>query len=271
MNAKPRSAATLLILLLLFIDKQSVVAQKINLNKSLNVLFYPNTLTGGKETFLLYDTNNKKQSGDSSYQPIHDSDYSFRPMKTSTLYKRSAGKLFLSHAVSLCFLFSSSMEKTNWEYEFGDDLFKHAGENLKTAWTRLPVWDNDPFVTNYLQHPYAGSFYYNLVRSRGGTPGASFGYALIGSTVFEFLTEAVFERPSTQDIIITPVIGSLLGEVSHQCTMQFSYNGFSTIEKIIVFVINPAYVLNHGFKIPTAERRKKLIQLNSKPNVFKPV
>lgn len=271
MKAKPRSAVTLLILLLLFIDKQSVTAQKIDLNKTLNVLFYPNTLTGGKDTFSLHDTNNRKQSGDSIYQPTHDSDYSFRPMKTFALYKHSAGKLFLSHALSLCFLFSSSKQKTNWEYEFGGDLFKHAGENLKTAWTRGPVWDNDPFVTNYVQHPYAGSFYYNLVRSRGATPGASFGYALIGSTIFEFLTEAFFERPSTQDLIITPVLGSLMGELSHQCTLQLGNNGFTVIEKILVFVINPAYVLNHGFKIPSADRRKQLKQLNNNANVFKPL
>jgi hypothetical protein len=40
----------------------------------------------------------------------------------------------------------------------------------------------------------------------------SFGYSALLSTMFEYGAEAFFEKPSYQDLWITPVIGSLLGE-----------------------------------------------------------
>jgi hypothetical protein len=205
---------------------------------------------------------------DSLPKPRNDSNRSFRPMKTGLLYLHSASKVGLIHAVSLISLFSVSKERTNWEYDFGPELFRHTGENLIKAWTSLPRWDDDPFITNYVQHPYAGSFYYNLVRNKGASWSTSFAFSVISSTVFEYFTEAMFERPSVQDLFVTPVIGSLLGEGSHQLTLSMARNGFNAVEKIAVLFINPAYVLNHGFKVPTESRRKQLKQ--SKPNVFKP-
>ena len=197
---------------------------------------------------------------DSSGRGRKDSNRTFMPMKTGLLYLKSAGKVGLIHAVSLACLFSSSKEVTNWEYDFSPELFRHTGENLKKAWTSLPRWDDDPFKTNYVQHPYAGSFYYNLVRNKGASWKTSFAFSLISSTAFEYFTEAMFERPSTQDLFVTPVIGSLLGEATHQLTFAMAHNGFNVIERVIVLFINPAYVLNHGFKVPSEERRRQMMR-----------
>jgi len=203
----------------------------------------------------------------------YDSSRTFKTETKSASYLHSLGKIGAIHTFSLLFLFSSSKEITNWEFEFGPELLRNAGKNLHKAWTRLPTLDNDPFITNYLHHPYAGSFYYNLVRNRGVSVLGSFEYAIIGSTIFEFITEAMFERPSIQDLISTPVIGSLLGEAIHQLTMHMSQNGFNFFEKIMVLITNPAYVFNHGFRVPSIQRKKELQEIRRKKNenVFKPV
>ncbi len=76
-----------------------------------------------------------------------------------------------------------------------------------------PVWDGDNVIFNYVLHPYAGAAYYMSARSCGFNCWGSFVYCFAISTVFwEYGFEAFNEIPSVQDLIITPVIGSLVGE-----------------------------------------------------------
>lgn len=180
------------------------------------------------------------------------------PLKRHTMFSHALGPIATSQIVSLMFLFSRSKEQNNWDHNFGVKLFDDAGKHLKNAWTKPPRWDDDPAITNYLQHPYAGSFYYNTIRNKGASPGQSFGIAVFGSTVFEYFTEAMFEQPSIQDLLVTPMFGSLMGEGIHQLTLKLAKNGFTTIDKIIVFLINPAYVWNHAFRLPDAGRKASL-------------
>ena len=100
---------------------------------------------------------------------------------------------------------------TNWDKE----QIKEKGilwkwrENVKAG----PVWDKDNWVLNWVTHPYFGGVYYMTARSNGFTVLESFGYSTIMSTFFwEYGIEAFAEIPSTQDLIITPIIGSLIGE-----------------------------------------------------------
>jgi Domain of unknown function (DUF3943) len=71
---------------------------------------------------------------------------------------------------------------------------------------RHPQWDNDDWYVNYLGHPYFGAISYIRARERRLLVR---GVAL--SAFYEFGIEALFERPSYQDLIITPVAGMLLG------------------------------------------------------------
>ncbi|MGV3528431.1 MAG: DUF3943 domain-containing protein [Flavisolibacter sp.] len=183
-----------------------------------------------------------------------------RPAKQITLLKETSWKVAATHLVSLAFLFSSSKEKTNWDDDFGRQLFRHSLTHIKQAWTQWPAMDRDPWRTNYLEHPYAGSFYYNVVRNKGGSAFDGVISTIIGSTAFEYITEAFFEQPSIQDIFVTPVFGSIAGELIHQATMWMARNGFSFTEKLIVLCINPAYVVNHGFKTPSSKKRKQLLE-----------
>jgi Domain of unknown function (DUF3943) len=74
-----------------------------------------------------------------------------------------------------------------------------------------PRWDKDGVFMNYIAHPYVGAVYYTRARERGfGKPGA-FVFSAVASAAYEFGVEALFEHPSYQDLIVTPVAGALLG------------------------------------------------------------
>jgi hypothetical protein len=62
------------------------------------------------------------------------------------------------------------------------------------------------------------------------------------------MIEALAEQPSIPDLIFTPTLGSALGELTHRVMIRLNRNGFSTFEKILVTFINPAYVINNGYK-----------------------
>lgn len=98
-------------------------------------------------------------------------------------------------------------------------LFKRYKENFKKG----PVWDKDRFTFNYILHPYAGAVYYTAARGAGCNWWQSSLYSAFVSTVlWEYGIECFNEVPSANDLIITPVVGSLIGE------------GFYTIKRNIV-------------------------------------
>jgi hypothetical protein len=96
---------------------------------------------------------------------------------------------------------------SSWSDEQKDEY------SLSTWWENVthPTWDEDDFFINYVMHPYWGAAYFVRARERGYTSGAAFWYSAMLSTVYEFGVEALFEEPSIQDLIVTPVFGSLLG------------------------------------------------------------
>lgn len=74
-----------------------------------------------------------------------------------------------------------------------------------------PVKDEDDHFINYVLHPYWGAAYYVRARERGYPAWNAFGYSVVLSTLYEYGAEALFEPVSAQDLIVTPVAGSLLG------------------------------------------------------------
>ncbi len=85
--------------------------------------------------------------------------------------------------------------------------------NITKWWdnVREPAWDKDRHYINYIGHPYWGAAYYVRAKERGYDGAAAFWYSVLLSTLFEFGAEAIFEQPSIQDLIVTPVFGSLVG------------------------------------------------------------
>ncbi|AOW10320.1 DUF3943 domain-containing protein [Flavobacterium gilvum] len=120
--------------------------------------------------------------------------------------------MYLGAAViSFGILYAMPESVTNWDKE----AMKENGiaykwkQNVKAG----PVWDNDDWVLNWITHPYSGGVYYMTARSSGFTWYESFLYSALMSTCFwEYGIEAFAEIPSKQDLIITPVLGSVVGE-----------------------------------------------------------
>jgi hypothetical protein len=131
-----------------------------------------------------------------------------------------------------------------------DDKFKLPVilSQYRSTFTKPPVFDHDLWYINYVGHPYQGAYYYNSIRSQGATVFQSSLFCLGQSFLWEYVWEGGMEQPSIQDLIVTPVFGALLGELSHVATLQMSKNGYTWFEKVLVCIINPSYAINNGFK-----------------------
>jgi hypothetical protein len=108
-------------------------------------------------------------------------------------------------------LYAMPESATNWDKQaMKENGFAYKWkQNVKAG----PVWDDDDWVLNYITHPYSGGVYYMTARSSGFNIFESFLYSAFMSTFFwEYGIEAFAEIPSKQDLIITPVIGSVIGE-----------------------------------------------------------
>ena len=90
-----------------------------------------------------------------------------------------------------------------------------------------PEWDHDKFYFNYLLHPYAGAAYFMAARSCGFNFWKSAFYcSLISNVGWEYGIEAFMERPSIQDMLVTPIVGSCLGEGFYRLKRKLVDNGY---------------------------------------------
>jgi len=129
-----------------------------------------------------------------------------------------------------------------------EDEWEEASAHFKDAFTKPPVIDKDRAAVNYLGHPYFGMNFYLSQRNYGESPLYSFLFATLTSTCFEYFIESWSERPSIQDLLITPIVGSILGELVFRATQEMRKDGLTTGEKVILTVINPLYVLQNGYR-----------------------
>ena len=108
-----------------------------------------------------------------------------------------------------------------------------------------PEWDHDKFVFNYVLHPYAGAAYFMAARSCGFSFWGSFLYSFCISNIgWEFGIEAFMERPSYQDLVITPVVGSLLGELCYKGKRSIMNRGYELLGsrflgRVAAFFLDP--------------------------------
>ena len=158
--------------------------------------------------------------------------------------KIGRAELFIGGAelFGMTVLMLSPKQVTGWSPDWSQDAWR----NMKRAISAPPVWDDDDWQLNYIGHPIAGSYYYNSLRSQNASIFHSFLFATAQSFIWEYFIEATAEKPSTQDLIVTPIAGAILGESTHQLTMNMRRNGFSFFEKVFVLIFNPLFVLNNG-------------------------
>jgi Domain of unknown function (DUF3943) len=95
---------------------------------------------------------------------------------------------------------------SNWSEAEKERGFENWLSNVKE-----PEWDADSWWINYVFHPYFGAAYYIRARERGFDQLSAFAYSALASAMYEFGVESFFEKPSIQDLIVTPVGGALLG------------------------------------------------------------
>ncbi len=116
---------------------------------------------------------------------------------------------------------------------------------FQNVFKRGPEWDHDRFIFNYVLHPYAGAVYFMAARSAGFNFWRSLLYCSIVSDIgWEFGIEACMERPSIQDLFITPLVGSAIGECFYKLKRHIVANdyrvfGSPVVGNILAFLIDP--------------------------------
>lgn len=116
---------------------------------------------------------------------------------------------------------------------------------FRNVFKKGPEWDHDNPIFNFVLHPYAGAAYFMAARSCGFNYYQSLLYSALISTVgWEFGIEGCMERPSYQDIFITPLCGSILGECFYQLKHHIVNNGYRlwgspVLGNIVAFLIDP--------------------------------
>jgi hypothetical protein len=159
---------------------------------------------------------------------------------------------------------------THWDKDAmrENGIFYKWKENVKAG----PVWDEDDFAMNYLAHPYCGGVYYMTARSSGFTIFESFSYSVIMSTFFwEYGIEAFAEIPSVQDLIFTPVIGSMVGEIFFITKKRIVRHDKKVLNSRFLgitslFIIDPFNTVLDGF----GYKEKVKTQMNVAPVGFDP-
>lgn len=102
-------------------------------------------------------------------------------------------------------------------------------------------WDNDPFQTNQLGHPFHGSIFYNSFRANGYNFWQSAAATAVGSYIWESTAEN--QAPAPNDFINTTFGGIVLGEMTHRLANKIINNhkrGFKRqISEVAATLINP--------------------------------
>jgi len=114
---------------------------------------------------------------------------------------------------------------------------------LKRTFSQGPSFDYDNFFFNYIAHPIDGSEFFLIARNRKLTFWESFAYAAAVSSFFEFFIESAYEGASWQDLWITPVSGTVIGELRWQAkkSLENPRTGkpSGTANKILYVIIDP--------------------------------
>ena len=96
-------------------------------------------------------------------------------------------------------------------------------------------------------HPYWGAAYYIRGRERSLEPVPAFWFSALLSTLYEYGAEALFERPSYQNLVVTPVAGALIGEylfASLRNRIRAKPGRLTGSDKTLLFITDPLGMLN---------------------------
>ena len=158
---------------------------------------------------------------------------------------RDTGIFFGAQIVAASITLMAPESVSGWSSEDKKNSFKKYGNNFVR-----PVFDNDAFYINYILHPYWGATYYTRARERGLDKSSSFFYSTLISTLYEFGAECFYEKPSIQDLIVTPVAGSIVGAYLFEPWRESikRKKELSWYDHAALIVTDPVGVLSLGFE-----------------------
>jgi hypothetical protein len=132
---------------------------------------------------------------------------------------------------------TKEVNAADWQYRYTKNDIKH---KFIDGW----YWDPNNFNTNTIYHLYAGAVYYQIARSNYYSIFESFLWSFGGSLVWEYFGEWR-EQVSLNDVIFTPTLGALTGEVFIQ-TADFIDRNIKTgfIRETLKFILHPFGTIN---------------------------
>ncbi|MBR2141304.1 MAG: DUF3943 domain-containing protein [Rickettsiales bacterium] len=196
------------------------------------------------KAFSAENVNNYK------YISVYNKEYSIKTEEINKKLLKTDMYVMLGGSVlgaGILYLLPESV--THWDKDDSSSIFKKWGRNVRKG----PVQDDDDWFLNWVTHPYWGSVYYVAGRSAGLGILPSFGLSVFMSTFFwEYGVEAFAEIPSKQDLIITPVVGSLFGEALYVAKRRIIKNDHkvfnsSVLGHITTFLIDPITEVSEFF------------------------
>jgi len=118
----------------------------------------------------------------------------------------------------------------------------------KITFSQKPEFDHDHWSWNYEVHPYMGSITYLTYRNRDASVWESFAGSALNSVIYEYIIAGGTQPASLNDMIVTPLGGSLLGEGLYQLKKYLLRDKYLTsFEKILVTICDPVEVFYYGF------------------------
>ncbi|TLD90623.1 DUF3943 domain-containing protein [Helicobacter sp. MIT 03-1614] len=149
----------------------------------------------------------------------------YEPQNKIAYLAASSGIILGGTLISAGVLYLMPESVTNWN----KDEIKNLGKNWARKTSQGPVVDADNWFLNWVTHPYWGAVYYMQPRVAGYSWNISALYSVLASALFwEYGVEAFAEIPSWQDLIVTPAIGSMFGELFYQASLRI-HNNHDTI------------------------------------------
>ena len=146
--------------------------------------------------------------------------------------------------------------EVDWVYEYTMDDFK---QKIKDGW----YWDPNNFNTNTVYHLYAGMIYYQTARSNYYNIPQSIAWSFGGSLLWEYIGEWR-EQVSANDMIFTPMLGSITGEAFIQ-TNKFIEKKMhpGIMRNVITFILDPVGWINRTIDSSNSgDMRVRLIFVN---------
>lgn len=131
-----------------------------------------------------------------------------------------------------------SFDRNVFKADYAVISFKTIRHNFNpSSW----AWDNDPFQTNQIGHPFHGSIFFNSFRANGYNFWQSAAATAFGSYIWESTAEN--QAPAPNDLINTTFGGIILGEMTHRLANKLINNhrrGFRRqASEVAATLINP--------------------------------